>query len=33
MDEPLFDHIPRLERRIRFWRNLSLVLAAALLSL
>jgi hypothetical protein len=29
MDEPLYD---RLERRIRFWRNLSLVLAAALLS-
>jgi hypothetical protein len=29
MDDPLYD---RLERRVRFWRNLSLVLAAALLS-
>jgi hypothetical protein len=32
MNESLLDRIPRLERRVRFWRNTSLVLAAILLS-
>ena len=32
IDEPLLDHVPRLQRAVRFWRATSLILAAILLS-
>jgi hypothetical protein len=33
MNEPLSELVPRLERRVRFWRNSCFVLVAILLSL
>jgi len=33
MDEPILDHVARLERAVRRWRNATLILAAILLSL
>jgi hypothetical protein len=32
MDEPVLDYVQRLERKVRFWRNTSLILAAFLIS-